>query len=175
MDNEFAREVGARLRAVRLQQGLSLYGVEQASQGRWKTAVVGSYERADRAASVQQLAELAEFYRVPLRTLVPDETQLAPMAEPVRRLIVDLQQLAASDRRGLALLRRFVAHIQGERGDYNQQVLTLRDSDLRTLSLLYSRPGDELIASLEDGGILRPEPDGSIPRQRSIPAQRSPR
>ena len=37
------------LRSIRQQQGLSLHGVEEKSQGRWKAVVVGSYERGDRA------------------------------------------------------------------------------------------------------------------------------
>ena len=55
----YAKALGARLRAVRAQQHLSLQGVERKSGGRWKAVVVGSYERGDRAVSVQRLAELA--------------------------------------------------------------------------------------------------------------------
>jgi transcriptional regulator with XRE-family HTH domain len=64
---------GARrkLRAIRQQQGLSLHGVEQKSGGRWKAVVVGSYERGDRAVTVQKLAELADFYGVPVAELLP--------------------------------------------------------------------------------------------------------
>ena len=66
MANEYAKALGAKLRAVRNQQGLSLQGVEAKSQGAWKAVVVGSYERGDRAVTVQRLAELAEFYGVPM-------------------------------------------------------------------------------------------------------------
>ena len=54
------------------QQGLSLHGVEEKSEGRWKAVVVGSYERGDRAVTVAKLAELAEFYGVPVAELLPD-------------------------------------------------------------------------------------------------------
>ena len=64
--------LGAKLRAVRSQQGLSLHGVEEKSQGRWKAVVVGSYERGDRAVTVQRLSELAEFYGVPVGELLPE-------------------------------------------------------------------------------------------------------
>ena len=66
------RALGARLRAIRTQQGLSLHGVEEKSDGRWKAVVVGSYERGDRAVTVQRLAELADFYGVPVAELLPD-------------------------------------------------------------------------------------------------------
>ncbi|MEU0040735.1 hypothetical protein ABZ063_43895, partial [Streptomyces sp. NPDC006333] len=46
MSSEYAKQLGAKLRAIRTQQGLSLHGVEEKSQGRWKAVVVGSYERA---------------------------------------------------------------------------------------------------------------------------------
>ena len=43
MSSDYARSLGARLRAIRTQQGLSLHGVEEKSRGRWKAVVVGSY------------------------------------------------------------------------------------------------------------------------------------
>jgi hypothetical protein len=45
MSTDYSRALGARLRAIRNQQGLSLQGVEDKSHGRWKAVVVGSYER----------------------------------------------------------------------------------------------------------------------------------
>src|SRR5258707_9121448 len=65
LSSDYAKQLGAKLRAIRTQQGLSLHGVEEKSQGRWKAVVVGSYERGDRAVTVQRLAELAAFYGVP--------------------------------------------------------------------------------------------------------------
>lgn len=47
--SDYAQALGARLRHIRVQQGLSLQGVEAKSGGRWKAVVVGSYERGDRA------------------------------------------------------------------------------------------------------------------------------
>ena len=72
MSSEYAKALGARLRAIRNQQGLSLQGVEEKSKGRWKAVVVGSYERGDRAVTVQKLAELADFYGVPVAELLPE-------------------------------------------------------------------------------------------------------
>jgi transcriptional regulator with XRE-family HTH domain len=67
--SDYALALGARLRAIRVQQGLSLHGVEDKSQGRWKAVVVGSYERGDRAVTALRLSELAAFYRVPVSEL----------------------------------------------------------------------------------------------------------
>src|SRR3984885_13949655 len=55
MPSEYAKTLGARLRAIRTQQGLSLHGVEEKSRGRWKAVVVGSYERGDRSVTLPKL------------------------------------------------------------------------------------------------------------------------
>src|SRR3954470_5667615 len=89
---DYAKALGGRLRAIRTQQGLSLHGVEEKSRGRWKAVVVGSYERGDRAVTVQKLAELAAFYGVPVSELLP-EGAATPAAEPAAKIIIDLEQL----------------------------------------------------------------------------------
>ena len=38
---DYAKALGGKLRAIRQQQGLSLHGVEEKSEGRWKAVVVG--------------------------------------------------------------------------------------------------------------------------------------
>src|SRR5690606_7926326 len=84
-----------KLRAIRTQQGLSLHGVEEKSQGRWKAVVVGSYERGDRAVTVQRLAELADFYGVPVQELLPGTTP-GGAAEPPPKPVLDRERLPAS-------------------------------------------------------------------------------
>ena len=91
---DYAKALGARLRAIRTQQGLSLHGVEEKSQGRWKAVVVGSYERGDRAVTVQRLSELADFYGVPVNELLP-EGHAGMVIEPSSRIVIDLEQLSS--------------------------------------------------------------------------------
>ncbi|MEO9220931.1 MAG: transcriptional regulator, partial [Mycobacteriaceae bacterium] len=57
--SEYAKALGASLRDVRQRTGMSLQRVEERSNGRWKAVVIGSYERGDRAVTVNKLAELA--------------------------------------------------------------------------------------------------------------------
>src|ERR1700758_4655998 len=92
MASDYAKTLGARLRAIRTQQGLSLHGVEEKSRGRWKAVVVGSYERGDRAVTVQRLAELADFYGIPMVELLPHSPPAAA-AEAPPRLVLDLEKL----------------------------------------------------------------------------------
>ena len=92
MASDYARALGSRLRAIRQQQGLSLQGVEEKSDGRWKAVVIGSYERGDRAVTVAKLAELAEFYGVPVAELLPGGVAGATH-EPPTQIVIDLEQL----------------------------------------------------------------------------------
>ena len=108
MPSEYAKTLGARLRAIRTQQGLSLHGVEEKSRGRWKAVVVGSYERGDRSVTVQKLAELAEFYGVPVSELLPGDAAPTPLV-PSPKLVIDLERMGQlpKDKVGPALpLRR---------------------------------------------------------------------
>src|ERR1700737_2062992 len=94
MPSEYAKTLGARLRAIRTQQGLSLHGVEERSRGRWKAVVVGSYERGDRSVTVQKLAELADFYGVPVSELLPGDTAPSVLA-PAPKLVINLERMTA--------------------------------------------------------------------------------
>ncbi len=90
--NAYSRAVGARLRAVRHQQGQSLEDVARKSGGRWTAAAVGSYERGDRGISAQGLAELAAFYGVPTSVLLPGPATRA--WAPTGPVVLDLDVLA---------------------------------------------------------------------------------
>jgi transcriptional regulator with XRE-family HTH domain len=150
---EYAKALGARLRAIRTQQGLSLHGVEEKSQGRWKAVVVGSYERGDRAVTVQRLAELADFYGVPVNELLPEGSAL-PANEPAARIIIDLEQLSTVPADKAAPLARYAATIQSQRGDYNGRILSIRHEDLRSLAVIYDASPSQLTEQLIDWGVL---------------------
>lgn len=149
-----ALAIGARLRRVRHQQGMSLADVQEASGGRWKSVVVGAYERGDRAITVGRLSELASFYQVPLVDLLPDPT--AAEQVQVARSTLDLQRLdAAPATQGLAAIARFAEHIRRRRGDHNGLVLTLRAGDLETVALAVDETSGALREELERHGALR--------------------
>ncbi len=159
MTDTYAKTLGMRLRAIRQQQALSLQGVEEKSGGRWKAVVVGSYERGDRAVTVQRLSELARFYGVPVAVLLPGGDELGGGAEAPPKLVLDLERLQLLDHGDAVPLARFAAKIQGMRGDYNGRVLTIRNDDLRTLSLIYDETMSQLAERLIDWGVLRPDRD----------------
>jgi transcriptional regulator with XRE-family HTH domain len=156
MASAYAKALGGRLRAIRTQQGLSLQGVEQKSRGQWKAVVVGSYERGDRAVTVQRLAELADFYGVPVSALLPDAGPTGAAAPPPK-LVLDLERLHAVPHEKAGPLSRYAATIQGQRGDYNGRVLSIRADDLRTLAVIYDVPPAMLVEELIGWGVLDPD------------------
>ena len=155
--SEYAKALGAKLRAIRTQQGLSLHGVEDKSQGRWKAVVVGSYERGDRAVTVQRLSELAEFYGVPVGELLPQGIAPGGGSEPAARIVIDLEQLQQVPADQAAPLARYAATIQSQRGDYNGRVLSIRHEDLRSLAIMYDESPGSLTEQLIGWGVLSPD------------------
>jgi transcriptional regulator with XRE-family HTH domain len=153
---DYAKALGARLRAIRTQQGLSLHGVEEKSHGRWKAVVVGSYERGDRSVTVQRLAELAAFYGVPVAELLPGGGPNGA-AEPAPRLVIDLEQLSSVPAERAGPLARYAATIQSQRGDYNGRVLSIRQEDLRSLAVIYDESPSLLTEQLIGWGVLSPD------------------
>ena len=154
---DYARALGTKLRAIRAQQHLSLHGVERKSGGRWKAVVVGSYERGDRAVSVQRLAELAEFYGVPVGELLPDEQPPMSTAPGLSKIVLNLERLQTMQHEEIAPLARFAAAIQRRRGDYGNRVLSIRSEDLRSLSIIYDTSEQGLTEQLVRWQVLTPE------------------
>jgi transcriptional regulator with XRE-family HTH domain len=154
--SDYAKALGARLRAIRTQQGLSLHGVEDKSHGRWKAVVVGSYERGDRAVTVQRLSELAEFYGVPVGELLPGSSGSGAL-EPPPRIVIDLERLSRVPAETSAPLARYTATIQSQRGDYNGRVLSIRTEDLRSLAVIYDASPLALTDQLIGWGVVSTE------------------
>ncbi len=155
-DTDYARQLGERLRNIRVQKGMSLQDVQQASRGKWKAAVVGAYERGDRNVTVARLSELASFYGVPVSEILPgDDNPPAPgQVEGRRRVILDLEGLDKVPEEDRDPLARFTHAIQIQRGDYNGRVLTIREDDLMALALMYQTTADELSKRLASWGLL---------------------
>ena len=156
-NREYAKALGARLRSIRAQQHLSLHGVERKSGGRWKAVVVGSYERGDRAVSVQRLAELAEFYGVPVGELLPREHATVSGTSGLTKIVLNLERLQTLPADDAGQLMRFVAAIQRQRGDYGNKVLSIRAEDLRSLAIMYDTSVEELTQRLVRWQVLAPD------------------
>lgn len=154
----YAVELGDRLRNVRQQQDLSLHDVEDASDGELKASVVGAYERGERAVSVSRLRTLADFYRVPVSSLLPSNGSAShSSSRSGERLVIDLTALeyegVGDEERDV--IERYVGAIQAQRGDYNGRVLTVRSSDVRALAAVLDRDVPEFREHLTAVGVAR--------------------
>jgi transcriptional regulator with XRE-family HTH domain len=65
--------VGGRVRSIRRQRGLSLQDVQRLSNGEFKAAVVGAYERGERSLSLPRLQRLSQFFQVPISQFMPQD------------------------------------------------------------------------------------------------------
>ena len=70
---DYNERVGERLRSIRQQRGMSLQDVHKATDGEFKAAVLGAYERGERSLSLPRLRRLAACYGVPINQLLPEE------------------------------------------------------------------------------------------------------
>src|SRR5881275_1657853 len=155
MDTEYVVE---RLRAIRRQKGLSLHDVEARSKQEFKASVLGAYERGERAISVSRLIRLAELYRVPADQLLPRgghdvDVDITANEGAVEGFTIDLVRLHEIDDADAAVIARYAATIQLQRQDFNGQMLTIRQDDLRVLAAVMGRSAEELGSRLDELGL----------------------
>ena len=158
MNSDYAARVGERLRSIRLQKGLSLHDVEEASSKEFKASVLGAYERGERSISVPRLQRLAQFYSVPVDRLLPQPdpeviTLDSQRSDTDRGIRIDLTQLQTVDAPEVSILGRYVTMIQMARGDFNGKILTVRGDDVRALAAVLDTTPDVFTHRLEELGL----------------------
>ncbi|MCK9928774.1 transcriptional regulator [Frankia sp. Mgl5] len=151
---DHARLVGERIRMVRTQQGLSLADVEKKSAGKIKTVVIGSYERGDRMVTVERLAEIAEFFGVPVSVFLAGAETLTT---PRPRIVLNLVALHSAPPEADAL-RRWATLICRIRGDWNGLVLSVRISDMVHIAAVLSTTPGGALDLMNEWGVLHDIP-----------------
>ena len=153
-DDDYVLALGARIRAVRVQQQMSLQQAAAASGGIVTASLLGAYERGERRVSVHRLQQLAEVYGVAVDQLLPatsSRTIDVRTAEEKVRLNLDALR-ASADARGQTVLR-FGETILRRRHDLNGRVVTLRASDVEALAAAQGTSVEELLGYLEGSGL----------------------
>jgi len=135
--------VGKRLRKVRMQNNFSLKAVEKSTKGKVKASILGAYERGERVISIPRLFELATFFNVPVDYLIGNgntEAEIQSEAKKdsskggVKINLVNLNKLSGKD---VGLLKNYIGGIKKQREDFNVEVITIRQDDLKMLAALY--------------------------------------
>ena len=157
----YAVEVGARLRAVRRQKGLSLQAVEEMSGQEFRASILGAYERGQRRISVPRLQRLAHLYGTPVDHFLPPGSEEFTMAgaeegQTARRerVVIDLTKLNNAEGEERDVLQRYLTMVQLERQDFNGRVLTIRWDDLRVIGALFRRTAADMHRRLAELGVL---------------------
>lgn len=152
--------IAQRIRRLRKTRGWTLSDVEARSRGSITAVALGSYERGDRALSVRRLIELAKFFEVPLDHLL-SEPQKNQNSTLQAGLIIDLRRMKLLSENEntrsdgiLVALTALVTSIAHRRGDWNAEVMSLRQSDLSTLSLMTMNSEEEMVEWLEQKKLL---------------------
>lgn len=147
--------VGARLRTIRKQRGLSLQDVQRLSAGEFKAAVVGAYERGERSLSLPRLHRLAAFFQAPIAQFLPQEesAQQVMAALPSGGVTIDLDVVERLSGTEAEIFDRFLRAIQMMRQDFTGKVLTIRRDDLRLLALLTDQSEELFSERLSELGL----------------------
>ena len=147
--------VGARLRTIRKQRGLSLQDVQRLSAGEFKAAVVGAYERGERSLSLPRLHRLAAFFQAPIAQFLPQEesAQQVMAALPSGGVTIDLDVVERLSGTEAEIFDRFLRAIQMMRQDFTGSVLTIRRDDLRLLALLTDQSEELFSERLSELGL----------------------
>lgn len=121
---------------------------------------MGSYERGTRAISVARAIEIANLFAIPLSELIEDpQTNHRGNDELI---IFDLRKLRTTELAATASeiskLEVFVSAICARRRDWNGEVLTIRSSDLDTLTLILEMNTSEVKDLLNRSQLLLKSP-----------------
>lgn len=152
--------ISSRLREIRISRALSLADVEVASNRKIRAVVLGSYERGDRALSVNKAIVIAEFYGLPLSYLLEPPTLACAVP---KALVVDLRHVRALTAAPSAigknspLMRTIITFLSGVvalRNDWNGEVLSLRSTDLTHLALAIGKTPVQLREILDQNNLL---------------------
>ena len=147
-------QINERLRGVRLAAHLTLLDVERLSNGAIGSVALGSYERGTRALSLKKIIELANFYQVPVEDLITGKKTVQACIEA--RSTIDFQK--TRDRAhadvDIATLSQFLTGIAHLRGDWNGQVMSIRESDMRVIALVCRREIGDVRQWLSTEGLL---------------------
>ena len=135
-----SENLGHRIRSIRISRKFTLHDVQRLSKGALSAASLGAYERGYRSLSIEKAAQIADFYQVPLTFLISGHNQ-EHGADPalmidIRRVRHLLSQHQQRESHPLEIIILYISAIISKRGDFNGEILTLRNSDRAMLTAI---------------------------------------
>ena len=147
--------VATRLRTIRKSRGWTLHDIEKRTGGSIKAVVMGSYERGTRAISLARALELANLFAIPISELLSEPSLRNDETPRFRRF--DQRRIAKllseNEDERLGKLNNFLVAIAQRRGDWNGEILSLRSTDLDTLTLILEMSQSQLTQWLKEENI----------------------
>jgi transcriptional regulator with XRE-family HTH domain len=142
------------LRELRRKKGYTLEDFERLSNGLVKAVVLGSYERGTRAISLARIEQLAELYEVPVEYFLTQSDHKESCENS--GLIFDLRRIKKMETLDETLepVTRFISQVCKLRRDWNGEVISLRNSDTQTLSMMTSLDSAQLFTQLRLAGAI---------------------
>jgi transcriptional regulator with XRE-family HTH domain len=141
-----ANEIGIVLRVARKARGLALRNVSILSSGRFKPSSLASYERGERALSVERFLLLADIYRIPAARLM---AQISRRVEGRPPIMVDIRNAYSIGGVEGAVLAGFVHEVIALRQQQATEAISLRDGDLEVLATAAGRQVEEFMEAIE--------------------------
>ena len=152
--------ISSRLREIRISKALSLADVEVASNRKIRAVVLGSYERGDRALSVNKAIVIADFYGLPLSYLLEPPTLASSLPAAVVidlrrvRTLIGTPEVKEKSASLMPTIITFLGSIVAMRNDWNGEVLSLRSTDLTHLAMAVGKTPVQLRETLDLNNLL---------------------
>jgi transcriptional regulator with XRE-family HTH domain len=146
MPEKLAKEIGIVLRVARRARGLTLRNASILSSGIFKPSSLASYERGDRALSVERFLLLADLYGIRPSRLI---AQISRRVEERPPIVVAVR--AAHTIGGVegAILAGFVREVVALRQQPARETISLRDGDLEVLATAAGRRVEDFMQAVE--------------------------
>jgi transcriptional regulator with XRE-family HTH domain len=138
-------EVGAALRRARISRHLTLREAAHAAPEEVKPTTLASYERGERAVSVDRLFRLSLRYGISPARLVADVLRRVEGRPPVR---IDVRKVRSLGGAEAGILDGFVRNVLMLRHQPTSDTVTLREGDLDVLATATGRRVEDFVEAI---------------------------